>query len=241
MVFECPGSGQIKRPSPENIKCPFCSQDVEIWTDEIEAVCPNCKRPVTRVQEQSCLEWCGYAKECVGENKYSAYMKNRAMTVKDKLLKELEEFFGNDIKRIEHAKRVLSFSEEMLKSEKADWNIVIPASILHDVGIKIAENKYGSAAGNYQEMEGPPVARAILLKVGFKKENIDEICQIIAHHHSPGKVNTRNFKILYDADWLVNLKDEVDMKDKEKLSAMIDKIFLTETGKKIAMRIYLSR
>lgn len=240
MVFECPGSGQIKHPRPESIKCPFCSEDVEIWTDEIETICPNCKRLVTREQKQSCLEWCSYAKECVGENKYSAYMKNIAMTVKDKLLKELEEFFGNDIKRIEHAKRVLSFSEELLKSEKADWHIVIPASILHDVGIKIAENKYGSAAGHHQEAEGPAIARAILLKIGIKKENIDEICQIIAHHHSPGKINTQNFKVLYDADWLVNLKDEVDMKDKEKLSAMIDKIFLTETGKKTARRIYLS-
>jgi len=46
---------------------------------------------------------------------------------------------------------------------------------------------------------------------------------------------------LYDADWLVNLKDEVDVKDKEKLSAMFDKIFLTETGKKIAKLKYLSK
>lgn len=238
MAFECPGSGNIKRPTPESIKCPFCLGEVEIWTDEIEAACPNCKRPVAREQTQSCLEWCGYAKECIGENKYNAYMKNRTITAKDKLLKELEEFFGSDIKRIEHAKRVLSFSEELLKSERGDWDIVIPASILHDVGIKIAEDKYASPAGHYQEQEGPPIARALLDKVGFKKEAIDEICQIIAHHHSPGEINTQNFKVLYDADWLVNLKDEVDVKDKEKLSAMIDKIFLTETGKKIAEKIY---
>lgn len=240
MAFECQGSEEIKHPRPENIKCPFCSGDVEIWTDEAEAACPNCEKMITREQKQSCLEWCGYAKECVGENKYSAYMKNRAVTVKDKLLKELEEFFGSDIKRIEHAKRVLSFSEELLKTEKGDWHIVIPASILHDVGIKIAEDKYGSAAGHYQEAEGPPIARAILLKIGFKKENIDEICQIIAHHHSPGKINTQNFKVLYDADWLVNLKDEVDTNDKEKLKAMIDKIFLTGAGKELARQIYLA-
>ncbi len=241
MAFECPGSERLKHPHPENIICPFCSGEAEIWTDEIETICPNCKRAVTREQKQSCLEWCSYAKECIGEDKYNAYMKNIAVTVKDKLLKELEEFFGNDIKRIEHAKRVLSFSEELLKSERGDWHIVIPASILHDVGIKMAETKYGSAAGHYQEAEGPPIARAILLKTGLKKENIDEICQIIAHHHSPGEINTQNFKVLYDADWLVNLKDEVDTKDKEKLSVMIDKIFLTKTGKKIARRIYLSK
>jgi HD superfamily phosphodiesterase len=241
MAFECPGSKEIKHPRPENIICPVCSEEVEIWTDEIEAICPNCKKAVMRAQGQSCLEWCSYAKECIGEKKYSAYMKNKAMTVKDILLKELEEFFGNDTKRIDHAKKVMGFSEELLTKEKADWHIVIPASILHDVGIKIAESKYGSTAGHYQEQEGPGIARGILLKAGFKKEDIDEICQIIAHHHSPGKINTQNFKVLYDADRLVNLKEEADTKDKEKLSAMIDKIFLTETGKKIARRLYLPK
>jgi len=38
---------------------------------------------------------------------------------------------------------------------------VIPASILHDVGIKAAEEKHGSSAGHFQELEGPEIARKI--------------------------------------------------------------------------------
>lgn len=159
--------------------------------------------------------------------------------MKEKLLAELEEYFGPDIKRIIHAKKVLQFAEEILIHEPADRNIVIPASILHDIGIKIAEQKYGSSAGNLQEKEGPAVAKPILLKLGFPQDEIDEICMIIAHHHSPGKINTLNFKIVSDADWLVNLQDEVDIKDKIKLRKIIDKIFLTDTGKKIAPKLYL--
>lgn len=237
----CPGSKKIKQPEPKIIKCNSCNAEVEIWTDEIQAVCPSCKNTIICLDEgASCLEWCKYAKECVGEQAFDKFMQNKAVTIKQKLLKELEEYFETDTKRINHAKNVLNFAEELLRQEKADWNIVIPASILHDVGIKAAEEKYGSAAGHYQEKEGPEIARKILLKMGFKKEDIEEICQIIANHHSPGKIDTHNFKLLYDADWLVNLKDEVDTKDKEKLSAMVEKIFLTETGKKIAQRIYLS-
>ena len=56
--------------------------------------------------------------------------------------------------------------------------------------------------------EGPPIAREILTGLGFEKGQVEEICEIIGHHHSPGKINTTNFKILYDAEWLVNLKDE---------------------------------
>lgn len=240
MPFECPGSQKIRQPQPENIKCPSCGQDLEIWTDEIQATCPRCKNKFMRSLEgASCLEWCKYAKECVGEDSFNKYMANRVVTIKQKLLQELKDYFGADTKRINHAKKVLEFAEDLLKEEKADWHIVVAASILHDVGIKAAEEKYGSSAGNYQEKEGPAIARKILLKVSLKKEDIKEICEIIAHHHSPGKVNTQNFKVLYDADWLVNLKDEVDTKDKAKLEKMIDKIFLTPEGNKLAKKTYL--
>lgn len=237
--FECPGSKTIRQPQPEFIKCPFCSEEVEIWTDEIKATCTKCKKVIVRDQGTSCLEWCSYAKECVGDEIYNNFMKNRAVTIKDKLIKELEDYFGKDAKRINHAKKVMGYAEELLKQEKSDWHIVIPASILHDVGIKVAEEKYGSSAGHHQEKEGPAVARGILLKIGLTKKNIDEICEIIAHHHSPGKVNTQNFKVLYDSDWLVNLKDEFDTKDKEKLTKIIDKVFLTASGKELAKKIYL--
>ena len=238
-MFECPGSKNIRQPQPEYIKCPFCKAEVEIWTDEIKAKCPKCKETVAREAGLSCLEWCKYAKECVGDKVYNNYIANRAQTIRKELIKELEDYFGNDTKRINHAKKVLGYAEELLKEEKADWHIVIPASILHDVGIKAAERKYGSSAGNYQEELGPDIARKMLLNAGLKKEDIEEICQIIAHHHSPGKINTQNFKVLYDADWLVNLKDEVDTKDKEKLKKMIDKIFLTKSGKSLAEKTYL--
>lgn len=239
MNFECPGIQKIKQPEPEEIKCPYCGKDLEIWTDEIKVNCPNCKKEILRLQAATCLDWCKYAKECVGDEIYKKYMENRTITIKEKLLKELEDYFGNDKKRIEHAKKVLNFAEEILRQEKADWHIVVPAAILHDVGIKIAEEKYGSSEGYLQEKEGPEIARKLLLKVGLKKEDIDEVCQIIAHHHSPDKIDTLNFKILYDADWLVNLKDEIDTKDKAKLREIINKVFLTDAGKALAAKIYL--
>jgi len=71
------------------------------------------------------------------------------------------------------------------------------------------------------------------------ENQIEEICQIIAHHHSPGRINTRNFKVLYDADWLVNLRDEYHIQDRHKLASIIDRVFLTQSGKVIARGIYL--
>jgi HD superfamily phosphodiesterase/predicted RNA-binding Zn-ribbon protein involved in translation (DUF1610 family) len=240
MLSNCPGSQKFKQPQPETIKCSSCGGEIEIWTDEIKAVCPKCNNTVMREQGASCLDWCRYAKECVGEDIYNSFIQNKATTLKGQLIKELEDYFGEDVKRINHAKRVMHFAEELLKLENSDWHIVIPASILHDVGIKVSEQKYGSSAGHYQEKEGPAVARKILLKMGVKNKDIDEICEIIRYHHSPGRINTKNFKVLYDADLLVNLKDEADVKAKAKLEKIINKAFLTDTGRALAEKIYLA-
>jgi len=154
-------------------------------------------------------------------------------------IKELELYFGSDEKRIRHAKKVLHYARELLSKEQADPYVVIPAAILHDVGIKAAEEKYHSSAGTYQEQEGPAIAGRILLDKDYDDENIYEICAIIAHHHTPGPQETINFKVLCDSDWLVNLADEMDTTDIPALKIAIDKIFLTETGKKMAKEIFL--
>ena len=159
--------------------------------------------------------------------------------MKAALVAAMEAYFGQDVKRINHARKVTEYAEALLKPEGGDYSIVIAAGVLHDIGIHEAERKYNSTAGKYQEKEGPPIAREILSRMGFPPQQIEEICQIIGHHHSPGVVNTTNFKILYDADWLVNLRDEYPTEDKDRLSSAIEKLFLTDSGKALARQVYL--
>ncbi len=155
------------------------------------------------------------------------------------LVRAMEAYFVGDTKRINHAHRVTEYAEELLKREEGGYLIVVAASLLHDIGIHAAEKKYGSTIGKYQEQEGPPIARRILTELGFKQNQIEEICEIIAHHHSPRRITTRNFEILYDADWLVNLRDEYDIQDRDKLGNIINRVFLTQSGKTLAREIYL--
>lgn len=77
MISECPGAKFFKRPEPEIIKCPDCFEEVEIWTDEIKAECSKCKKIITRKQNISCLDWCKYAKECVGEQIYKEHLERK--------------------------------------------------------------------------------------------------------------------------------------------------------------------
>jgi HD superfamily phosphodiesterase len=151
----------------------------------------------------------------------------------------MQEYFGDDARRIDHALRVTGHAEEILGGEPGDREVVVATALLHDIGIREAERKYGSSAGNLQEQEGPPVARELLISLGYSESFIREVCAIIASHHSPGEVDTDNFRVLWDADWLVNLGDEMDVSDKGNLKGLIGKLFFTGTGKRIAERVYL--
>lgn len=68
---ECPGSIEIRQPKPEDIKCRYCNNAVEIWSDETETKCKHCGKINTRSMDPTCIEWCAFAKECVGEEKYN--------------------------------------------------------------------------------------------------------------------------------------------------------------------------
>ena len=154
--------------------------------------------------------------------------------LKDRLISEMKQYFGDDERRISHALRVTGFAQEILQEEDGDEDVVIAAAILHDIGIHEAERKYDSSAGRYQEIEGPPIAREILKRQGLEESFVEEVCEIVGNHHSPKNVDTSNFRIVYDADWLVNLNDEYGHKSKDELSRIIEKVFLTPTGKRIA-------
>lgn len=154
---------------------------------------------------------------------------------------ELKRHFGADTRRINHALKVLAFAEQIMDGEKtgrAMRHIVTVTAILHDAGIKVAEEKYHSSAGPYQEQEGPPVARAIMRRAGEDEAVIDRVCYIIGGHHTPGKNDGLDFQIIWEADLLVNIEEDGLTGDKDKLRRIIAKNFKTATGKGIATRLY---
>ncbi len=113
------------------------------------------------------------------------------------------------------------------------------AALLHDVGIKPAKARFGSSAGHHQEELGPPVAGEILRKLGVEDEKIGTIKELIAHHHTPGKIATTEFACLWDADFIVNLRNVAPKMESEKLRSLIEEKFMTTEGKRIARRIFL--
>ena len=75
----------------------------------------------------------------------------------EKLIEEMKNYFSDDIKRIDHALKVLDYAREIREIEGGDSIIVESTAVLHDIGIHESEKKYNSAAGHYQEIEVPPI------------------------------------------------------------------------------------
>lgn len=159
--------------------------------------------------------------------------------LKNKIIKKMMEVFEYNNIHINHTYRVLDYAQDISAIEKGNPDIVVPSAILHDIGIPACEKKYKSFEGQLQEIEGPPIAKNILEGLIIKEEIIKEVCGIVGSHHSPGEIETINFKIMWDADWLVNLPDVYDIKDRKKLAEIINKTFMTETGLKKAKEFFL--
>lgn len=148
-------------------------------------------------------------------------------------------YFGNDIRRINHALKVYGFAKTISKNEKiSDEKLMTVefAAILHDIGIKEAERKYNSSAGRYQELEGPPIALELISQEGIDKPIIERVCYLIGNHHSYAKIDGIDFQILVEADFLVNIDE--DALDAEAILQIRNKYFKTDTGISILKSLY---
>jgi HD superfamily phosphodiesterase len=152
----------------------------------------------------------------------------------------MEDHFGDDARRIAHALEVTAYAEELLAFIDADPTVTLTAACLHDIGIPAAERKFGSCAGPYQEQEGPPVARTLLVGLGAPAQLVETVCAMVGKHHTPGGIDSPEFRILWNADALVNLSEVVPGKTPEQVRAILDRSLVTEPGYRRALSLYLS-
>ena len=160
---------------------------------------------------------------------------------REQLIGAMKSVFGEDRRRVDHSMKVLAFADQILRHERACSLVVVAAAVLHDIGIHQAEAKHGSAAGAYQEIEGPPIARRILTELDVEPQAVEHVCRIIANHHSARDIDTTEFRIVWDADWLVKFPEEFGKAERPERTRRIHKIFRTETGKKLAEKVLFSR
>ncbi|HMA85382.1 MAG TPA: HD domain-containing protein [Desulfosalsimonadaceae bacterium] len=241
--MKCPGQdSRYWKPSAIfEVDCPECNRKVEFFKDDTTRRCPHCRHQfVNPHMDFGCAAYCKFAEHCIG-NMPPELLAERDELLKDRIAIETKKYFKSDFKRIGHATRVARHAEKIGATEGGDMAVIMAAAYLHDIGIHEAEKKYDSTAARYQEQEGPPIARGILEKLNAADGLIEEVCDIIGHHHHPREEETQNFKVVYDADLIANLTE----KHKENPIAadhaerITENQFYTETGKSIARQSLL--
>ncbi len=144
------------------------------------------------------------------------------------------DYYAGDANRIQHFVKVHSFAKligEMEHIEEKTMRILEAAAYVHDIGIKPAEEKYGSSDGKLQEKEGPSIAKEMLERLGFDMEETERVCYLVSRHHTYQDIDGMDYQILVEADFLVNLYE--DHSDRDTVASVYEKIFRTESGKKI--------
>ena len=149
----------------------------------------------------------------------------------NKLLMTMIEYYQGDPMRIQHFIKVYQFSKMIGELEGLDFNeqyILETAAIVHDIGIKAAEEKYGKSNGIYQEELGPDIANKMLSELGYHQDVIDRVGYLVGHHHTYTNIEGLDYQILVEADFLVNIYED-NISRQAGINAL-NKIFKTKTG-----------
>ncbi len=157
----------------------------------------------------------------------------------EQLILEMIQYNSGDPKRIQHFIKVHSFAAAIGRLEQLDSDtqfILETAAIVHDIGIKVCEEKYGSCEGKLQEKEGPFLAEKMLAGLGFDEKVIRRVCYLVGHHHTYDNIDGPDYQILVEADFLVNLYE--DNLSGQAVSAAYKQIFQTDAGRKFCREMF---
>ena len=134
------------------------------------------------------------------------------MTPTQTLALAMIDYNNGDPKRIQHTTKVHAYASMIGRSEGLDEEtlfILESAALVHDIGIRASEQKYGHQNGKLQEQEGPAVAREMLTRIGgYSERQIERICWLVGHHHTYHVCEDLDYQILIEAEFKVNLYED---------------------------------
>ena len=159
----------------------------------------------------------------------------------EKIISAMIDYYKGDPRRINHFMKVYAFAKNIGMEEELDsrtQNILETAAVVHDIGIKLSEEKYNSSSAKYQEIEGPGEAEKLLKRLGVEDDVIERVSYLVGHHHTYGNINGMDHQILVEADFIVNIYEDNESRDA--VMNIKNKIFKTKTGKKYIDDMFLS-
>ena len=158
------------------------------------------------------------------------------------IMEKMIAFSKGNIHDINHFMCVWTYAKTIGELENLDQEtqyILEVAAITHDIACPFCREKYGNTNGKYQEKEGMPIVKEFLADTGMSEAQIERVAYLVGHHHTYKDIDGMDYQILVEADFLVNYFE--DGLDKEHIKKSAEKIFKTETGKKIVKEMFFPK
>lgn len=217
------------QPKIELVRCSHCGDDAEVWSDEADGKCAKCGHNVCRTTSQSCIDWCKYAKECLGADEHKRYQDLKTRLRKETLLKAGEAYLADEQQKIQSRARA-AFAEQLLSREVAgDPNVVIAASAL------LAVSRSAPVGGSPATAPSALVSE-ILQELGYPEGFIKEVSGIVSRIREPGGDESINCRIVHDAELLASSTAGIGLNNQTESRDHFLMRFLTDAGKALAIK-----
>ena len=164
---------------------------------------------------------------------------NNTVEMNETLIRKMLAYYSGDPARIQHYTKVYTYASMIGHAEHLSdelQHILETAAILHDIGIKIAEEKYHCSTGPLQEKEGPSIVRTFLADSGMTEAQVERIAYLVGHHHTLTGIDGMDYQILIEADYLVNASEKTY--SPANVQNFMNTSMKTESGKKLAKALF---
>ena len=162
------------------------------------------------------------------DNKTVADLMQRMIAYSDGNLHDIAHFI-----KVHSYARTIGIQEGLPDYEQETVELAV---IIHDIACPLCRIKYGNTNGKHQEEESAPLVREILEGIDIPEAMADRINYLVSHHHTYTNVDGIDYRILLEADFLVNA-DESNMSADAILNAR-SSFYETKTGIALLDSIY---
>lgn len=153
--------------------------------------------------------------------------------------KKMVDFYEGNVSDIEHFLKVHAYAALIGRLEHLDektQNTLEIAAIVHDISCPLCREKYGSAGGDKQEKESEGLLRPFLAEFSLPEDILERVIYLVAHHHTVTGVDGDDYRILLEADFLVNARE--GNLSKEQIRAFYDNVAKTSAGRALFESVY---
>lgn len=159
--------------------------------------------------------------------------------IQARITQKMVDFYQGNLSDIEHFLKVHAYAALIGQLERLDehtQNTLEIAAIVHDIACPLCRKKYGSAKGSLQEKESEDLLRPFLAEFSLSGDLVERVIYLVSHHHTVTGVDGDDYRILLEADFLVNASE--GHLSKEQIQAFYDEVVRTTAGKALFKSVY---